>query len=201
MVNLAAPLPVNPGLRNCRLVMMSVSVDPLSTNAQTSLAAETAAAGSWKVSPACLSWVRKSASATGSDWGSDWGSAYAGGAIASIVATLVSISRRFTGPESSKVAARAHLRPNAQATSDKKVQMALTPTWPTTGSSPPYPAVPSEFSSRSVSATVNGNANSSSGRPSAATPSHNSTRPAAAITTAPTTKDQTTWPRSPELIN
>ena len=45
-VNLAAPLPVNPGLRNWRLVMMSVSVDPLSTNAHTSLAAETAAAGS-----------------------------------------------------------------------------------------------------------------------------------------------------------
>ena len=57
----------------------------------------------------------KSASAAGSDWGS----AYAGEAIATTAATLAGSSRRFMLPESCKVAARAHLRPNAQATSDK----------------------------------------------------------------------------------
>src|ERR1700739_3613512 len=81
--------------------MMSLSVDPLSTKSQISLAALLVAAGSSWGGPALLWWERKAGWAA-----SDWGSAYAGGAIATMAATLVNISRRFILPESSKVASK-----------------------------------------------------------------------------------------------
>ena len=103
--------------------------------------------------------------------------------------------------ESSKVAARAQPAPEHLGRPTTQVQTVLTTTWLPRRFSPRYSGVSPASSWCSASATVNGKASSSSGRCSAATPSHSSTRPATAITAAPMRNDQTTWPRSPDSIS